>query len=593
MPFRVIEPADGGEQKRRGFRVIEPAPTKAAPKRRLTDDVRGVGATFNANIPLFDEIKAAASVGEGLLGGRHRFGTDKPGNVVANNLNMLGEAYRNELGADRKAEADLAQARPKVAALTRGTGMAAGAAVPVGASANLLAAAPRAVNMLRGATTAGLTGATYAAADRGTAQERLGAASRASTDPLTLGLGAAGGAVAPARAAARRGKPVTADVELLRREGVELTPGQMGGRTRKTAEDAGTSLPFVGDAIAARRTEGIETFNKAVVNRALKPLGAKLPDDMKAGTEAVKYAGDLLSKGYDEALPGRTLRADPGFADDLRGALGNVSTLTPDHARRVDHILSERVTSRIPKNGQIDGELYKLIQSDLDYEVRRFTGSTDADQRAIGETIEAVQGAFEKMARRQDPAFSAKIDALDRGWAELTRIETAAAKVNDLSGVFTPSQYSQSIRAGDAGRVRKRGVARGEALSQDLAGAGVRVLPSKVPDSGSPGRAAWGMVASAPGAVLGAVTGGGVGAMAGIGGTAAALGAASRAYTPQAINAANVALDARIADRARIEALEELRSLAAQSPEMAELYREVMSKLPRAAGTAGQGASSQ
>jgi hypothetical protein len=55
------------------------------------------------------------------------------------------------------------------------------------------------INAARGATIAGLTGATYAALDRGTAAERLTAASDASRDPATLALGAAGGALATPR----------------------------------------------------------------------------------------------------------------------------------------------------------------------------------------------------------------------------------------------------------------------------------------------------------------------------------------------------------------------------------------------------------
>ena len=204
----------------------------------------------------------------------------------------------------------------------------------------------------------------------------------------------------------------------------------------------------------------------------------------------------------------------------------------------------------------------------------------------MGDAIEGIQAAIESAARRQDPAFAAKIDALDRGWAELGRIEVAAAKSTDLSGIATPAQYAQSIRAADS-RVRRRGVARGEALSQDLAGAGVRVLPSKMPDSGTAGRSMWGMVATAPAAVVGALLGGGVGTAAGIGGTAATLAAASRIYTPEAIAAANVALNQRITAQARQEGMKELARIAANNPQARKLYQEIINRTSQAAGAVG------
>ena len=53
--------------------------------------------------------------------------------------------------------------------------------------------------------------------------------------------------------------------------------------------------------------------------------------------------------------------------------------------------------------------------------------------------------------------------------------------------MFTPAQLAEGVRQMDKS-VRKGAVARGNALMQDLSDAGVNVLPSKVPDSGTAGR---------------------------------------------------------------------------------------------------------
>lgn len=532
-------------------------------------EVLGATANLYKSIPFMDEGAAALDSGLRLATGQ---------------ADSVPEAWRQSRELQDENAEDFKRRRPTTTAVIKGAGTGASILVPAGGQANLFAQGGRAANAARGALTASGNAYLYAAADQGTMEQRAKAGGRAARDPVTLALGAGAGALATPRRA-RTPKPVNPDVELLAREGVQLTPGQMRGGIAKAAEDAGTSQPVLGQAITERREEGIDSFGRAVINRALKKVDDALPEGL-TGTDAVRYAGDKISAGYKTALPSRIVRADAGFAEDARAAFANVGTMTPKGQRQLNDILNQRVTSRLPQNGVMDGDLYKLIQSDLDYEVSRFSSSTDADQRAIGQAIEGVQEALEKAARRQDPAFAKKIDALDSAWAELARIETAAGKSNDLSGRFTPAQYAQSVRAGDK-RVRSRGVARGEALSQDLAGAAVRVLPSKIGESGTAPRAAWGMVTSVPGAVVGGMAGGGLGAAAGIGATAGALTLGARAYSPQAVQAANAALAARIGSQESRQAMVELARMASRDPSAQALYREVLARLSGAAGAQG------
>lgn len=565
----------------------EPVQAKPKAKRNAYGEVAGFMANVNRGLGVGDELaagfatapEAAKQIGNVLTGKT----------PLKKGVSILTDAFKSNMAEQRQLEDEYAADRPLAAANAKGWGMAGTALVPGGQATRGLEAGSRGINVLRGATGAMASAEAYGLADRGSAQERLKAGNAAAWNPLTIGLGGLGGALAPVRKPVPKAKAVDPSVKLLADEGVTMTPGQMRGGVAKTAEDAGTSLPFVGDAISSRQTEGLHSFNRAMVNRALKPIGEKLPDDIAAGTEAVKHAGDVLSKGYENAVPGKIVRADPGFADDVQQAFQGVSTMTPDNAKRLADILDERVTSRLPASGAMNGRLYKQIQSDLDFEVRRFSKATDPDLRAMGDAIEGVQAALENAAKRQDPQFAARIKALDRGWAELGRIEAAAAKSTDLSGIATPKQYAGAIRMAD-GRVRRRGVARGEALSQDLAKAGVRVLPSKMPDSGTAGRSMWGMVAATPGAVIGALTGGPGGSALGIAGTASTLAAASRVYTPQAVEAANKALNSKIASQAQREALAELSRLAASNPEVRKLNQAVLNRLSHPVGV-GAGAA--
>jgi hypothetical protein len=191
----AVEPVKGGDDP---WAVKSVQPARAAPKQSATQQVTGFMANVNRGLGVGDEIAAGAnalgSLAGDFLSGRKTLDPKDPGGSLHT---MESNQFAASLARQRGLENSFNQAHPHVAALARGAGMAATAAVPTGETANAFAQGSRVVNAVRGATTAGLTGAAYAAADAGTPQERLAAASSAATNPVVLGLGAAGGAVAP------------------------------------------------------------------------------------------------------------------------------------------------------------------------------------------------------------------------------------------------------------------------------------------------------------------------------------------------------------------------------------------------------------
>lgn len=174
--------------------VPQPAKAKPAPQRSFMDDVTGFMANVNRGLYVGDEIAAAGQTVVDMARGQVK--PQGPG--ITGALRGVAAGFRENMADQRAIEADYSAARPLPAALARGTGNALTVAVPAGQTANALAAGSRAANMARGATAAGLSAAGYAAADEGTIPERIEAASRAATNPLVLGLGAAAGALAPA-----------------------------------------------------------------------------------------------------------------------------------------------------------------------------------------------------------------------------------------------------------------------------------------------------------------------------------------------------------------------------------------------------------
>lgn len=277
----------------------------------------------------------------------------------------------------------------------------------------------------------------------------------------------------------------------LVREGVRVTPGQraraggegLGSRIAAATEDRASSLPFVGDAITRDRVRSVESFNTAAINRALTPLGEKLPNNLKAGRRAIRYAGDKLSAAYDDLLPTLTVRSDDQLTSDLTQVHVDAAEMNPTRVDQFNNIL--RGMGRFFRDGSVlDGEALKAIETRLGDKARRFSRSTDADQQELGDALQSVLTAVREAAARQNGQAAERLRAINQGWASLTQVERAGLT---SKGAFGPAGYSQAVRASSA-TTRSRGYARGQALNQDLSDAASDILPSEVPDSGTSGR---------------------------------------------------------------------------------------------------------
>lgn len=557
-----------------------PAAAFVADPRRAVRDTTGFMANVNRGLGIGDEIAAGMGAGVNALQGR-------------------GGGFNGALADQRAYEQ---QVDPNTAALGRGTGMAGTALVPLGGAA--AQGGSLAGNALRGAVTGGTTAAIYSAADAGTPQERLSNAAAAARDPIVLGLGAAGGALLSPRTP-RPTPQVDPNIRELRQRGVRLTPGQVRGGAARANEDAAMSTPIVGDAIRARRTEGIEDFNRGVLNDAHQAaFGTPAPANVRAGRAGVRQVGDAISAGYRRTVPTGGVTADGEFANAVRAMQPDIDILTPAARAQLSTILEQRVTSRFRNMGnpsgrplltngasgsgpRMDGRTYQRVQSELGDIIKRYSRSTDADQRGIGEVLQGVSDGLEAAARRQNPRFAEQMDRLDAGWALVTRAEDAASGAGAVEGVFTPSQYGAAVRRGDP-RVRHRGYARGEARGQRYADAGRAVLPSTIPDSGTARRSMVGQVLSGGRMLGGAITGGLAGGASGnpgagalIGGVAAPVAEAvvqklaSLRYSPQVIARFNTALDSRIAAADRQAAMGQLQQLARRDPQIQALLEQV------------------
>lgn len=304
------------------------------------------------------------------------------------------------------------------------------------------------------------------------------------------GVGAIGGAaVAPVTGAISRiiRPRSTPQVQKLLKEGVSVTPGQALGGVAKKVEEKATSIPIVGDAIAAAHRRGIESMNTAALNRALSPIGEKLPKGIKAGNAAITYTRQALSRAYDKVLPKLTGVADDQFKGELDTIRSMADSLSDKARSQINRILDRQIIGKMTQAGRASGDTLKAMESELGRVARGMGKSQDWEQRQVGSAIREAQAAVRRMLARQNPNYADELQAINKGYSEFAVMRDAASRQGAKEGVAGVGNLRSAVRKSDMS-VGKGRFAEGNAKMQDLADAADAVLATKIPDSGTPGR---------------------------------------------------------------------------------------------------------
>lgn len=348
-----------------------------------------------------------------------------------------------------------------------------------------------------------------------------------------IGLGAVTGAIVPAIASgiARVIRPNTSkEVTALMKEGVTPTIGQtLGGRAQR-AEEGLTSVPILGDAIKSAQRRTVEQFNRATLNKALSPIGEKLPKDVHVGNDAIEYVAQKLGDKYDDLLPKMVGRADDAFTSELSTLRQMAQNLPAAQRAHFDRILQNEVEKRFTPHGLMSGETAKNIESKLGQMIRGYGKDANYDNQLLADALRETQATLRRMLERNNPQFAGELQNINAGYAAFLRAQNAAGRIGSHEGVFSPAALRGAVRQLDPSR-NKAAFARGNALLQDLADAGQSVLGSRVPDSGTPFRIA-NMIALGGGYMVNP-------------GVPAGIGAASLLYSSPAQRFANMLLTQR------------------------------------------------
>ena len=277
---------------------------------------------------------------------------------------------------------------------------------------------------------------------------------------------------------------VNPDLQVLKQEGVMPTIGQALGGMANSAEQKLQSLPFVGDAVRSLREGSRQTFQNATINKALQPIGGNVKG---AGQEAVKDASAQVSQAYDDALNSlKGVRFDDKFRSEMSSLKGLAENLTGDMRVRFTNMMNRLVIDRMSKAPGMEARAFKATDSELGRIAAQYKGSASATEKEFGNAVLEAQRIMRDQVARQSPEYASALRDADKAFAAMTRVERAAAK-NAETGEFTPKQLLQAVREGDRS-VRKNATAKGDALFQDWAGAGSRVLSETLPNSGTADR---------------------------------------------------------------------------------------------------------
>lgn len=305
--------------------------------------------------------------------------------------------------------------------------------------------------------------------------------------------GLTGGALGPAASAIGRGliPEVAPEARALAGEGVRLTSGQMAGPGSwiKRLEDVGEKAPFIGGQIREAREQALTDFNRTAFNRALEPVGEKLPAEA-IGHEAFNAAEDILSKKYSDIHPKLTLSRTTDFDNDLKNLFDeHAIDLVEPRQKQLMNFINKKITDRIDaRGGVLEGEDIQKITSELAHQARKWAKATDPDQLALGEAFRDVRLAVNQALADQNPALAPELQSINAAWARLMTLQPAVASTASAArhGVFTPTQLETAVNQAAS----KRQMARGKAWGQDLAEAGKRLLPANIASSGTAERGA-------------------------------------------------------------------------------------------------------
>lgn len=477
-----------------------------APKSAINKHITNNGFTVeefqskNAKVGNFNPNNLARSVGQGLTFG---YGDE----IVAGLGSMFGGDYDDILLNEREQIKGFQDKYPKTALGTEVggavlptvagilaspfTGGSSGVASTTATTARLAPLISKLIGgagtAKRGAVVGGTQGAVYGS---GVAEGDASDRAQGAVGGAMIGapVGAVGNKVINALSPSSFGNitQTISDLGLLKGKGMDLTLGQLTGKAGTFFENAFESIPVLGSLPRGARSRQFEQFNRIAFNDALAPIGQKLDDATQMGGDALRDVLNKISKQYDDVLEGVTL--DANSTQMLTNNIDEI--LLNSIGAKIDDPLFDKAENEINKfllkyneTGQLTGQNLKKAYSDLGSRIIAYNKSTNPNDKLIANTLRKVQEEIKNVIRQVDPEVGAKLTATDQSYS-MYKILEKTVKSQNQNEFFTPNQLVSAVQSSDLSKGKKLS-SMGEMPFSNIAGAGKRVLGSKVPNSGT------------------------------------------------------------------------------------------------------------
>lgn len=271
-----------------------------------------------------------------------------------------------------------------------------------------------------------------------------------------------------------------------------FTPGQLTselpfiGDMFRNVEQAATSMPLTGRAVAHGMQKSVEDFNRAVANKALSNIDETLPKGIKAGNEMMRYLSNKVESSYDK-LENKikfTNYVDPASKTSTMQRLNEVASnlhqdLTPEAQDIFNRTISNRFMKPLLDKYGMDGKAFRTSEKGLGKVANTLIKTGDPEKVDAGYAIRDFQEALRAELTMQNPDVGKQLRKAHEFFKDYLRLEKAASYRGAEEGVFSPSQLKSSAESLGT----KKQAASGTSIMLPEAQAAMRVLGGKMPDS--------------------------------------------------------------------------------------------------------------
>jgi hypothetical protein len=313
---------------------------------------------------------------------------------------------------------------------------------------------------------------------------------------LSGGSALAGGAIGAGLGRTIAGFKPSESAKTLMEKGIQPTLGQGIETTGKSAlqniigqgiqkaEEASSSMPFLGAITRSARERGKNELAKTVIAKAEIP---GVSAEGQLGNRALEKLGSGLSKSYDEVLKGIEVPKTHELNADLIKAVANIDVPADDKARmEVMKFISRQLEAADTGGETFTGQRFHQVISNLRKAGEQFSKSPMSLESSKGKLLKDAATTLDSylVDSASSPEMASRLKELRKAYHAYMVMGKAAESVAAPGGRWTPAMLHNAVKATSSGP-NKGNWRKGLAFLQDLSGPGKEVLTDTLGESGT------------------------------------------------------------------------------------------------------------